>query len=323
MSEERALIAETCDRLFAEHLDDAVFRAAEAGEFPVALWAAIAEAGLDRVLVPEDLGGIGLGWEDAFVVLRAAGVHAAPVPLAEAVAAGWLLARFGGEIPDGILTLADDRARVPWGRAADHAVCPAKDGVVCVPLSGVTAEDRNVGRDPRDALPVAGEGEGDARDLDHPLRLAGALARACQMAGAVSAVLDLCVEYANDRVQFGRPIGRFQAIQQQLAVLAGDSAAAEAAARAACAVMDSGNRDPFPAVAAAKIRAGEAAGKAAATGHQVLGAIGFTEEHRLHYLTRRLWSWRAEFGTDAAWADALGRHVVGRGAGRLWPDLTG
>jgi acyl-CoA dehydrogenase len=318
MTSERALIAETCDRLFAEQLDDAVFQSAESGEFPAALWAAIAEAGLDRVLVPEDLGGIGLGWADAFVVLRAAGAHAAPVPLAEAVAAGWLLARFGGEIPDGILTLAEDPARVPWGRAADHAVCPAVDGVACIPLDGVSAEDRNVGRDPRDSLDVAGGGFA----LSDPLRLAGALARVCQMAGAVSAVLYACVEYANDRVQFGRPIGRFQAIQQQLAVLAGESAAAEAAARAACAVMDSGNRDPFPAVAAAKIRAGEAAGKAATVAHQVHGAIGFTEEHRLHHLTRRLWSWRAEFGTEQAWADALGRHVVGRGAARLWPDLT-
>lgn len=315
------MIAETCERLFAEHLDAEVFRAAEAGEFPRDLWNAITENGLDLILVPEAQGGSGLGWEDAHVVLVAAGAHAAPVPLAEAIAAGWLLGPAG--MPDGIVTLADpEMTRVPWARDAGHMLVSDPDNALhCVSLDGATiTPDRNIGRDPRDHVVVEGPIPGDVTEV----HAAGALARSCQMAGAVSAVLDLCVTYANERVQFGRPIGRFQAIQQQLAVMAGEAAAAGVAAREACRAVDRSGLDGagLSAVAAAKIRTGEAAGKAANIAHQVHGAIGFTDEYRLHHLTRRLWAWRSEFGAESAWAGLLGRLVAARGADNLWPDLT-
>jgi alkylation response protein AidB-like acyl-CoA dehydrogenase len=76
------------------------------------------------------------------------------------------------------------------------------------------------------------------------------------------------------------------------------------------------------ALAAAKIRAGEAAGAVAEIAHQVHGAIGFTEEHSLHYLTRRLWSWRDEFGHEGFWAAELGRRVAEAGPDQLWPLIT-
>ncbi len=124
----------------------------------------------------------------------------------------------------------------------------------------------------------------------------------------------MTTQYAQDRVQFGRPLGKFQAVQQNLAVLAGQAAAAVAAADlAAEAVAD---RVKFLPIAAAKARAGEAAGIAAAIAHQVHGAIGFTAEHDLHFLTRRLWSWRDEFGKDSAWNRLLGRHMAQAGRGQ-------
>ena len=144
--------------------------------------------------------------------------------------------------------------------------------------------------------------------------------RSAQMAGALQSVLETSVQYARERVQFGRPIGRFQAIQQNLAVLAGQAAAATAAAEAAIEAAAQG-LDSF-AIAAAKIRAGEAAGIGAAIAHQVHGAIGFTQEHRLHYATRRLWSWRDEFGNEAWWARRLGGEVAAAGADRLWQGIT-
>lgn len=346
MTGERALIAETCDRLFAEHLDAEVFRAAEAGEFPRGLWNAITENGLDRILVPEAQGGSGLGWEDANVVLVAAGCHAAPVPLGEAIAAGWMFAGGDQDFPDGIATMADGPPvtletperiaagtlpRVPWGGMAGHVLADAVlDGVgqiaaIAVPETRARG-DRNIGRDPRDELVCDGSAviAWPVTIAAPPIRTLGALVRSCQMAGAVSAVLDLCVTYANERVQFGRPIGRFQAIQQQLAVMAGEAAAAGVAAREACRAVDRFGLDGagLSAVAAAKIRTGEAAGKAANIAHQVHGAIGFTDEYRLHHLTRRLWAWRSEFGAESAWAETLGRMVMMRGADNLWPDLT-
>lgn len=326
MTEERAMIAETCERLFAEHLDAEVFRGAEAGKFPHGLWDAITGNGLERILVPEAQGGSGLAWADAHVVLFAAGRHAAPVPLAETVAAGWLL----GRLPDGIVTLGTSGAagatgaemvRVPWGRDAEYmVVADEDDGLRCVSLGGAAiTRDRNIGRDPRDGVSLEGLARGNV-GVDR-VHAAGALVRSCQMAGAISAVLDLCVAYTNERVQFGRPIARFQAIQQQLAVMASEAAAAGVAARAACRMVDAGG-NIIAAAAPAKIRTGEAAGKAANIAHQVHGAIGFTDEYRLHHLTRRLWAWRSEFGAESSWAGLLGRLVAARGPDNLWPDLT-
>jgi acyl-CoA dehydrogenase len=157
------------------------------------------------------------------------------------------------------------------------------------------------------------------------LLLMGAAARAMQMAGALEAILDLSVAYANDRVAFGRPIGKFQAVQQNLARLAGEVAAAIAAAGSAADAISAGtafDEGVFLEAASAKIRVGEAAGEGAAIAHQVLGAIGFTREHVLHRYTRRLWAWRDDFGSESVWAVKLGNLVAGKGADALWPMLA-
>ena len=72
----------------------------------------------------------------------------------------------------------------------------------------------------------------------------------------------------------------------------------------------------------AKIRVGEAASKSARIAHQVHGAIGITEEYELQQSTRRLWSWRDEFGNETYWAINLGQEVIRMGADRLWPFIT-
>jgi alkylation response protein AidB-like acyl-CoA dehydrogenase len=144
--------------------------------------------------------------------------------------------------------------------------------------------------------------------------------RSLQMAGALAHITAISVQYAQDRVQFGRPIGKFQAVQQNLAVLAGQTAAASAAADLAAEAVADGIR-MLP-IAAAKSRTGEAAGQGAAIAHQVHGAIGFTYEHTLHFFTKRLWSWRDEFGNEAEWNLHVGRHMAKAGADRLWAEIT-
>lgn len=320
MTDTRSMIAETAERLFAAHLDTATRDAAEAGTWPDALWNEIAANGLDRVLVPEQGGGFGGDWSDAFMILRAAGQHAAPVPLAETIGASWLLVQAGESVPDGPLSLADDPARVPWAMSAACLVATDDDHfMLCDPSAEDITPGRNIGREPRDSLHLD---LSSADTLVGDVATIGALVRSCQMAGAISEVLDLCVTYAGERVQFGRPIGKFQAIQQQLAILAGEAAAADMAAQTACRAIDRGAAARKE-IASAKIRTGEAAGKACAIAHQVFGAIGFTDEHHLHHLTRRLWSWRAEFGAESVWAQRLGEIVATRGADNLWPGLTG
>lgn len=150
--------------------------------------------------------------------------------------------------------------------------------------------------------------------------LAMAFARTCQIAGALDAALGLTVAYANERQQFGRPLGKFQAVQQSLAGFACEAAAANCAALGAAEALDRGEAR-FE-VAAAKLRANRAVEVGTTVAHQVHGAIGFTQEYRLHHLTRRLWQWRSECGNDAHWSAVLGEMVAQAGADALWPDLT-
>ena len=350
MSDLRSLLADTVTRLFGDLVTKELLEAAEQGAWPDKLWRALEEGGLTWPLVPEAAGGAGGTWADAHVVVRAAGRHTAPVPLAETVVASWLLAGAGLAVPAGPLTVApvdpDDRLslargggtstvsgtarRVPWGRAARHVVIVAEVDArptVALVASGAAqaVADRNLALEPRDTLlfeaaPVVAAAAAAAGVSAETVRLYGALVRAAQMAGALESLLEQSVRYAGERKQFGRPLGSFQAIQQQLAVLAGHVAAAGIAAEHAFRAADRG-RAAFE-IAVAKVRTGEAAGAAASIAHQVHGAIGFTYEHSLHFATRRLWSWRAEFGGESAWARELGRAAVARGADALWPDLT-
>jgi len=153
----------------------------------------------------------------------------------------------------------------------------------------------------------------------------GAAIRAQQMAGSLQSLLSLSVDYAQGREAFGRPIGKFQAIQQNLARLAGETAAATAAASSAADTIQ--NSEYFDSavileVAAAKVRTGEAATECVAIAHQVHGAIGFTAEHVLHKYTQCLFAWREDFGTETEWAVKLGLMVAANGADELWPMVA-
>ncbi|MBS0469527.1 MAG: hypothetical protein JSR60_00545 [Proteobacteria bacterium] len=147
-----------------------------------------------------------------------------------------------------------------------------------------------------------------------------ALARACQMAGAMQAALNLSVTYVRERKQFGKPLAGFQAIQQQLAVFAEETAATAMAAQAACRAADRG-----PAtfeIGCAKLRANMAVGIATSVAHQVHGAMGFTAEYKLQSLTRLLWDWRSDSGNDRHWAERLGATIAAAGADGFWPALV-
>ncbi len=145
------------------------------------------------------------------------------------------------------------------------------------------------------------------------------------MAGAMGRALALSIEHVNTRQQFGRPLGKFQAVQQSLAVMACEVRAVEAAAAALATRLDAANLDTAAAdfeIAAAKLRANRAVGVVTAIAHQVHGAIGFTEEYDLHRVTVPLMRWRGAHGNDAYWAQRLGRHVADLGGRGLWEAMT-
>ncbi|MBM3567261.1 MAG: acyl-CoA dehydrogenase [Alphaproteobacteria bacterium] len=315
-------------RFTVEHATPAVRDGAEAGAFPAALWQAAEDAGFTRPFASG-------GWAEAGAIVQAAGRDALPVPMAESIAASWLLEQVGIEPPPGLLTLGEGEIelarsevtgnlwRVPWGGDASHVVAEAAGELVLIPCPNLPMVfESNLAGEPRVSLVLDRRPctLGTDRIAPGTVRRLGAAMRALQMAGAMSAALELAVEYANTRVQFGKPIAKFQAIQQNLAAMAVEVAAASAAAEGALSAIGETGFEFW--AAAAKSRCGDAAGQAAAQAHAVFGAIGFTHEHALHRLTRRLWSWRAEFGSERYWNRELGRAALARGADNLWPDLT-
>jgi acyl-CoA dehydrogenase len=285
-------------------------------------------------------------------LVRQAAFQTLPIPLAETILANHLWSSAGGKPAAGPVTLAPDpdiqffnvsgplcstilsgRAeRVPWGQQADHVLLVARDAgdrfrLCLVPVeSAKVIPARNLAYEPRDTLAydkLALPG-GSVRDIPAALAcsvwIQGAALRSQQMIGAMQRCLSYALSYANERVQFGRPIAKFQAVQHMLAIAAGHLAAATAAADALF-EADSDSRFEF-ACATAKARTGEAAGLIASICHQVHGAIGFTQEHPLHFATRRLWSWRDEFGSESYWQARIGRLVCRLGGEALWPLVT-
>ena len=327
MDDTITLVLDTAERIFADNLHKQDLDAAEGGEFPKRLWGSLEENGFTV------LGTVDSGTDPgvAFAVLKLGGRHGLPVPLAETLIGNVLLSESEVAPATGVTTfaLAGELLDVPWARAATQLICVENgtDGrarLRLFPADQLTiVPGSNMAGEARDQVRLSGEAQ---LDIVHPSRSAQevtllmALGRAALMAGALEGVLALSVQYAMERKQFGRPIAKFQAVQHQLAVMAGEVAAAS---RATDSAIQRLGTDAFAAgVAVAKSRAGDASGIVAEIAHQVHGAMGFTYEHQLHHLTRRLWAWRDEYGTEPSWQQRLGREVVAAGADGVWDFIT-
>jgi acyl-CoA dehydrogenase len=314
------LLIDGAHRLLGDTCTYEVVQAAEVDGWSSTVWDAVAGAGYP--LLSE------LPLADALALLTVAGEHAAPVPLAEAALAGWLV---DGPVPGpvsvapaGELRLGQGRlsgiaVRVPWGHAAERIVAVVDGQAVVVPVSSAARVDRrtNLAGEPRDTLVFdRAEPEG-TRPAACDLIERGALTRAALMAGAIVAMARLTVAYAGERRQFGRPIAAFQAVQQHLVGIAQDASLVGAAAEGAA--LTPGAFE----IAAAKAVASRAVPTATRAAHQVHGAIGMTQEYRLHHFSRRLWAWRTEYGDEQHWAARLGSAVAAAGADNLYPAITG
>ena len=318
VAESENIVAETAEKIFSDLADTQTINRDQKGDWKAPLWQALTEAGLPLSWVPEDCDGSGASLAEGFSVLSAAGRFAIAVPLAETMPAGWLLSQSKIASPPGMMTIApagpkdriaqnadgtlSGRARgVPCARDAKHiavlahgagdlsialveaAKCRIEAGLNLASDGSDTVTFSNV---PSVAIKPAPEGFDQTS-----LMLMGAVVRSLQIAGALESMLDVSVRYSNERVAFEKKISKFQAVQHILAKLAGESAAALAAATSAAdsiANAASFNGDGlFLEAVAAKIRCAEAAEKGAAIAHQVHGAIGFTIEHILHRYSLR------------------------------------
>ena len=349
MAESENIVAETAEKIFTDLADAQTINRDKKDAWKAPLWKALTEAGLPLAWVPEDCGGSGASLAEGFGVLSAAGRFAVAVPLAETMLAGWLLAQAKVSSPDGEMTVVpaspkdrinvnadgslSGKARgVPFAKAAKHiAVLASGNGSLQIALidAGQCRIEAGIGLggDHSDTVtldkvqPVAIKPAPKGFDQTQ-LMLMGGVMRSLQIAGALESMLEISVRYSNERVAFEKKISKFQAVQHNLARLAGESAAALAAATSAAdaiANMTAFGDEVFLEAAAAKIRCSEAAEKGGGIAHQVHGAIGFTIEHILHRYSLRALAWRDDFGSESYWAVELGKLVANRGADELWP----
>jgi acyl-CoA dehydrogenase len=347
------MIIESATKIFEENCTKELIEEAENGAWAGSLWDILSETGMILAGIPEEAGGVGGSVRDTMNILRLAGKYAAPIPLADTMIGNLLLAELGQQAGDKPLAIAlpksaDDGFKftrsgdalvvsgkasgVPWARFAKKLLLigtlDGSDVLAVVPAAyGKLQPGTNLAGEARDTVVFEEVSVNDAQvisiddgQVTEKLMYSGALAHTVMMAGALERALELAVQYSQERTQFGRQLHRFQAVQHMLAQLAGEAIAASTAADSA---LDAYETDPLSwKIALAKIRVNEAAGNSAPIAHQIHGAIGFTYEHALHQTTRRLWSWRDEFGTEAQWGEKLASIWQETGQNGVWDFIT-
>jgi acyl-CoA dehydrogenase len=290
------------ERLLEDVCTPATVREIEAGGSASELWSALVESGFIDALVPEEAGGVGLSLREIGPLLQALGRFAVPVPVAETMVARALLAEAGVERPAGPIVLATGHANfpVPTAKVAGHALVDTGDELLLASL------DRALPAAVHHSLAASLPKELDGQSLGgryQEVRPIAAVIRASAIAGAADRLLAMTLAYANERVQFGKPIAKQQAIQHQLAVMAERTVACRLAAQIGCA---GGFPPSLVAAATAKQVTSSAAVEIASIAHAVHGAIGISEEFDLQLYTRRLHEWRLADGSERYWARALG-----------------
>ena len=313
------LFSDALRDLLADQCTPQVVRAIESQPQVRPLWDALESSGFADAMLSESLGGAGLGLTEAFHLFALCGAHGVPVPLGETMWARALLGQHQLAIPTGSITWASAQRQphgelqadtVRMGQVADHAI--VTDGTHAWLLATASATKSAAGF-PLDATltwPSAVLANAQPLPFVPEVRTLQACLYAAQLSGALMAVFERTLQYANDRQQFGRPIGKFQAIQHHLSVMSEHAFAARMAAQLGC-QSATVNPDPLR-VAVAKARTSEAALEVAALGHAIHGAIGFTAEFDLQLLTRRLHVWRQAAGSESYWHDVLGHALLDR-----------
>ena len=304
MSDTAQILDDAFDRLLSRRLSDAMARKADG--LTETLISEVLDAGFARVLTPEEKGGLGGSLTDAANVAWRAGWHAAPLPIVEML----LLAHLDPDADLATVTLAH----------GTPAIAPALPNTQSIQLG-------NLGAHANLAQPfhhISGAAwlrlDGVATDHRDDTNAMGALLTTAAMIGAMARILKTVTDHATTRTQFGRPLSKFQAIQHQLAEAASELILSEAALANALDAHDAGHGRALL-WRSAKAQAGVAATKFAATAHQVMGAIGFVEDHELHHFTKFLWQWRDSWGRQVDCEQAIGHYACSEEDG-LWAYLT-
>lgn len=314
------LLAQAAQRFFSQTCQPGLLQAAEDGAPPLAAWQACQDAGFADALLPEDAGGAGLILPQILPLLHEAGRHLFPFPLADTLLARAWLHHQGQTVPDGPIALAPHGLRsdaegihgddLPWARSSAH-ILGWLDGQACLLAVNQARERRDSVHGSLDASlrwhrsavqPLPGAATAPE------LALLAALGYTGLIAGALEQVLALTLDYASTRRQFGKPIGRFQAVQQSISIMAEQTCAARMASELA---FSSASWAPAPMLAAlGKARSSQAAWQVSTRAHAVHGAIGITQEFALQRYSRRLQAWRRAAGSETFWQARIGADAL-------------
>lgn len=310
--------SDTIERLFSIECSPQQVRAIEAGSHSLPLWEKIAESEFHNALVNDAQGGVGLSLPEVFDVLCACGAYCLPLPLPITMMARAVLAEAGVQLADGPITVATVVAkrgdkivceRVPYALTARWVLAVMGDSCALLPADKgkLTHNGVHASLEGRYEFEV-GLFESLKFQSSFDWQAACAALMAAQMAGAMERVLTDTIRYANERSQFGKSIGKFQAIQQQISVMAEQVFAARMAAQLGCSSAD--YRPEARLAGIAKARTSEAVATVTAVAHAVHGAMGITEEYNLQLSTRRLHEWRLDFGSEGYWHRKLGQDLL-------------
>jgi alkylation response protein AidB-like acyl-CoA dehydrogenase len=273
---------------------------AEAGRYDDSLWTEMAELGWPGIFIDSEHGGQDLGTVELVILMEELGYALAPAPFLSNAAAALLIRHAGsseqqerflpgiasgealgtaGEVRDGAALCPDG------GTAAVFALVEDGGGSLQEHANGMSVLDsidstRTLYRVPREA---GEELPGDVASAVDRIRVA----LAAELVGVAQRAMEMAVEYARERRQFGRPIGSYQAISHRCAQMLLEVEGARAATLYAAWAADHEPKTLPLAAAMAKAYASDAGPRVTASALQVHGGIGFTWEHDLHFFLKR------------------------------------
>lgn len=310
------------------------------------LWPTVVELGWPLVGIDEAQGGSGGSLLELGALAGMLGRHGAAIPLIEQALASWMLASAGHPVPTDVVTVANPhdcaltttdtavsgRAHaVPWATHASRAVLTAEVDGTARP---VIVDLASAGLSRHDEVTVAGEPRSDLDVQDVSMTVLGngpnadalfqraALLSTAALVGAMEEAFELTRIYVTEREQFGRPLSRLQVVESSLAEMSSHVSLARSALDMAIQALARDSPCSDMAVASARVVSVEVTSRVGELAHLLHGAMGITREYALHRSTRRIWSWRDEWGGERWWRRSLGELALAAGSDQFWDEVT-